>query len=56
MEEQYQATAKFEDGKELNASGNIIECAAWSDNVIRANQGAVDINIVKVETKGGKSA
>ena len=48
MEEQYQATARFEDGKELKVSGNIIECAAWSDNVIRGNQGAVDISIVRV--------
>lgn len=45
----YTAVAKTEDGQRLEVTGDIIQCANWADNIIRACAGPVTIEIVKVE-------
>lgn len=45
----YRATAKLEDGRMLEVTGDITQCANWADNVIRTCDGAITIEIVKME-------
>lgn len=44
----YKGTAKLADGQTLEICGTIQECANWADNIIRANQGEIIINIREV--------
>lgn len=41
----YHATAKLEDGRQMDITGTITECAEWADNLIRVNGGAICIDI-----------
>ena len=47
MKTTYRSTARFEDGREITVTGTILECAAWSENVIRCHQGPIEIQIVR---------
>ena len=45
----YHATAKLEDGRQMDITGTITECAEWADNLIRANGGAICIDIRRAD-------
>lgn len=47
--EEYKGTAVLNDGQELEIFGTIMECANWSDNVIRSHEGKIVIRIMPVE-------
>ena len=49
MEPMYNCTAKLSDGRTLQVKGTIQDCANWSENVIRANGGQIEIQIVQIE-------
>lgn len=47
MKTTYRGTARFEDGREITITGTILECVAWSENVIGCHQGPIEIQIVR---------
>lgn len=45
----YRATAKLEDGRQMDIIGTITECAEWADNLIRVNGGSICIDIRRAD-------
>ena len=46
---EYRAVAELSDGKQLQVTGSIMQCANWAENVIRANGGEIQIQITMIE-------
>jgi len=45
----YTGQARLEDGRVIEMTGTIMECANWCDNVIRENDGEITIDIRRME-------
>ena len=45
----YHAVAKLPDGTEISTEGNLKECAAWADQIIREQVGGIQISIIRKE-------
>ena len=48
MQTQYEGVAVTRDGKRIEITGTIMECANWADNVVRV-EGECDISITEID-------
>ena len=46
---EYKGTADLCDGRQIDVEGTLQQCANWAENVIRASDGEVSIQITRVD-------
>jgi len=53
MDATYRGTATLNDGRTVETTGTIMECADWSEDILRENGGQIEIRIDEIR-EGGK--
>lgn len=51
----YEGKATLTDGRTVEITGTITECAEWADNIVRENGGSIRIDIREKDDKGRRS-